>query len=185
MLNILAAPPWLQRDWDYFVKRCDMRLSCSTSLTSKGLRRAIRGQLRIWWPCSTSLTSKGLRQTSWKTIEPSLLAAPPWLQRDWDYSIRCVFTAYTSCSTSLTSKGLRQLVLSFNVRRMLAAPPWLQRDWDKHVFPHCFTVSPCSTSLTSKGLRQIITGSKAAMQAFLQHLPDFKGIETENVLLLG
>ena len=183
-------------------------MACSTSLTSKGLRRAIRGQLRIWWPCSTSLTSKGLRQTSWKTIEPSLLAAPPWLQRDWDYSIRCVFTAYTSCSTSLTSKGLRrviintfgqisscstsltskglrQLVLSFNVRRMLAAPPWLQRDWDKHVFPHCFTVSPCSTSLTSKGLRQIITGSKAAMQAFLQHLPDFKGIETENVLLLG
>ena len=35
----------------------------------------------------------------------------------------------------------------------------------------------CSTSLTSKGLRHPVTGLPG-VRACLQHLPDFKGIET-------
>ena len=81
--------------------------ACSTSLTSKGLRRRRReGEgahailqhlpdfkgietcelrlLLLLWPCSTSLTSKGLRLSTSPHTNP-----------------------HAACSTSLTSKGLR------------------------------------------------------------------------------
>ena len=63
------------------------------------------------------------------------------------------------CSTSLTSKGLRQ--------------QWC-----------CFRCpdSACSTSLTSKGLRLVLYYIGFCL--ILQHLPDFKGIETVMRVLL-
>ena len=149
----LAAPPWLQRDWDKssLVLKLPCKLSCSTSLTSKGLRR----RMYYFWvkshTCSTSLTSKGLRRLEHFLTSVSLLAAPPWLQRDWDITTGYI-TGDLACSTSLTSKGLRLLLTEqFFARINLAAPPWLQRDWDVIVF-----------SSLSKSV--------------LQHPPDFKGI---------
>ena len=105
------------------------------------------------------------------------LAAPPWLQRDWDIISNIIFESFnlqhlpdfkgietsigrgrrqsSPCSTSLTSKGLRPKSCLLNQRIQLAAPPWLQRDWDWHYPRHPLPV-------------------------FLQHLPDFKGIETRH-----
>ena len=133
-------------------------ITCSTSLTSKGLRHNVsriiprhhlqhlpdfkgietrrifvKTELR---PCSTSLTSKGLRQSQPIFMFNPFLAAPPWLQRDWD-----TFSGY--CPVGF----------------VLAAPPWLQRDWDLPT-----TVQPILCNL--------------------QHLPDFKGIETERAFAL-
>ena len=130
------------------------RLSCSTSLTSKGLRHLA---VTVWVTsnslqhlpdfkgietlcpnlnqrlptCSTSLTSKGLRRlNNWRMIKRQ------------------------PCSTSLTSKGLRPMLVMFLIKR-----------------------GTCSTSLTSKGLRPL-EHSYISICLFLQHLPDFKGIET-------
>ena len=126
----LAAPPWLQRDWDIAFDNSLSAKSCSTSLTSKGLRPKAIKQFKACASCSTSLTSKGLRPSSpWPCLHRPL-AAPPWLQRDWDVLKTTVHPIF-----------------------VLAAPPWLQRDWD------------------SAPLRLVNFSS-------LQHLPDFKGIET-------
>ena len=124
--SFLAAPPWLQRDWDKssLVLKLPCKLSCSTSLTSKGLRR----RMYYFWvkchTCSTSLTSKGLRRLEHFLTSVSLLAAPPWLQRDWDITTGYI-TGDLACSTSLTSKGLRRDSVFFFVEVSLAAPPWL------------------------------------------------------------
>ena len=112
--------------------------------------------------------------STWKRYH-GVLAAPPWLQRDWD----CITTGWPFSIT-------------------LAAPPWLQRDWDrcglcwKQILPlqhlpdfkgietqgisWCAQTFSCSTSLTSKGLRRYNLGQCLIFD--LQHLPDFKGIET-------
>ena len=114
--------------WAYMV------LACSTSLTSKGLRHLAFFTNKCNIPCSTSLTSKGLRRSETTCYHFAVLAAPPWLQRDWDcFQILTIFAS------------------------LLAAPPWLQRDWD----------------LAHGWLNQC---------AYLQHLPDFKGIETQKDL---
>ena len=105
----LAAPPWLQRDWDetVFWSRVAM-VTCSTSLTSKGLRQTHPYVAYSTLSCSTSLTSKGLRPFQRCLVCGFQLAAPPWLQRDWDFKMIIDFHGMVSCSTSLTSKGLRQ-----------------------------------------------------------------------------
>ena len=85
----LAAPPWLQRDWDWWNFSANQSHGpCSTSLTSKGLRLFYSISIFSRTTCSTSLTSKGLRPTQHLTTR-----------------------TLTPCSTSLTSKGLRRKVL--------------------------------------------------------------------------
>ena len=146
---------------------------CSTSLTSKGLRHNVsriiprhhlqhlpdfkgietrrifvKTELR---PCSTSLTSKGLRQSQPIFMFNPFLAAPPWLQRDWDLPTT---VQHILCNLQHLPdfKGIEteRAFALFNWT-WLAAPPWLQRDWDSSI--RASTASSC-----------------------LQHLPDFKGI---------
>ena len=149
----LAAPPWLQRDWDPVMFVC-LSVLCLQHLPDfKGIETALAVSLVSPTSCSTSLTSKGLRLPTSISNHIKDLAAPPWLQRDWDHantptrsSLPPCSTSLTSkglrhtkmfimtheqtCSTSLTSKGLRQLEMLFDILVILAAPPWLQRDWD-------------------------------------------------------
>ena len=115
---VLAAPPWLQRDWDNTrVYQTHPRRPCSTSLTSKGLRLLAAVSITSRMPCSTSLTSKGLRPLRFKELI-------------W----------FSACSTSLTSKGLRPTSITGDIDEELAAPPWLQRDWDNRVSDEIFLV---------------------------------------------
>ena len=51
--------------------------SCSTSLTSKGLRLGTLTTAQINTSCSTSLTSKGLRRAQFNVERLVFLAAPP------------------------------------------------------------------------------------------------------------
>ena len=129
---------------------------CSTSLTSKGLRPSDLDNSNSAMSCSTSLTSKGLRPNIARfSVVPSL-AAPPWLQRDWDDS------------SSSDKNG-----------KWLAAPPWLQRDWDTLV-----SVLAAWTVLQHlpdfKGIETIEPLTLLTLDD-LQHLPDFKGIETRHI----
>ena len=106
--------------------------ACSTSLTSKGLRRLTYLGFYTLNTFSTSLTSKGLRLLLTEQFFARInLAAPPWLQRDWD--------------------ALDALIMPLFA---LAAPPWLQRDWDRWQLGVRASWSTCSTSLTSKWLRR-------------------------------
>ena len=103
-------------------------MSCSTSLTSKGLRPGSGKTLILAYPCSTSLTSKGLRLESlvlrnffvylqhlpdFKGIETTCLQfwhALGFLQHLPDFkgietvAAPCI-RALRACSTSLTSNG--------------------------------------------------------------------------------
>ncbi len=154
-IHQLAAPPWLQRDWDAFKRGYSASLPLQHLPDFKG----IETYWEYWYK------------------RPVKLAAPPWLQRDWDLEISSSFSAWWPCSTSLTSKGLRPSNGLLLVTNGLAAPPWLQRDWDGFCLLICGICIPCSTSLTSKGLRRLgYTPLKVWL--YLQHLPDFKGIET-------
>ena len=176
--DILAAPPWLQRDWDfvwvlrlarYFLQHlpdfkgietnaytgdkydlCLQHLPDFKGIETlvidwimvilllqhlpdfKGIETVVKWMCSQWWSCSTSLTSKGLRLWSADVIRAVVLAAPPWLQRDWDSNglpgkiflilqhlpgfkgiethVGSRLPPHLSCSTSLTSKGLRHRV---------------------------------------------------------------------------
>ena len=104
-------------------------------------------------PCSTSLTSKGLR-----------------------HQTNHIFGIYISCSTSLTSKGLRLEGWNIGTLKALAAPPWLQRDWD--TCTSTFSLHPFLQHLPDfKGI-ETLTQDNVNSHFNLQHLPDFKGIET-------
>ena len=80
----LAAPPWLQRDWDWLSYCQPFDIDLQHLPDFKGIETQYAYLVLLQTPCSTSLTSKGLRP--WESIAcaRSLLAAPPWLQRDWD-----------------------------------------------------------------------------------------------------
>ena len=151
----LAAPPWLQRDWDIEVA---ITITATTLAAPPWLQRDwdIHLICRFWRSSLQHLPDfKGI-ETSWVALSNTrtCLAAPPWLQRDWDRDCSQMWRL-SPCSTSLTSKGLRPKSCLLNQRIQLAAPPWLQRDWDWHYPRHPLPV-------------------------FLQHLPDFKGIETRH-----
>ena len=117
----------------YFAKNVSTLLPCSTSLTSKGLRRTGSSPNSGKTTCSTSLTSKGLRPNKatgdvwvtlqhlpdFKGIETQHQQTPEqtyFLQHLPDFkgietTKRLITGRLSSCSTSLTSKGLRQIVI--------------------------------------------------------------------------
>ena len=143
----------------------------------KGIETPEFGRLIGAPTCSTSLTSKGLRHHAsngscsgyclqhlpdFKGIETVLAQAAltEYLQHLPDFKgIETMLVSYYeglfACSTSLTSKGLR------HVCRI-----------------KYFHWTTCSTSLTSKGLRRWLWF--ISCRKCLQHLPDFKGIETQS-----
>ena len=149
----LAAPPWLQRDWDFWAIACVNWISCSTSLTSKGLRR---------------------NKNHYFISEIFLQHLPDFKGIETCHPLRRV--QCSSCSTSLTSKGLRRYHCTIVQIERLAAPPWLQRDWDQSMIikPWCEFLQhlPDFKGIETKGRPW------TAALIFLQHLPDFKGIET-------
>ena len=104
------------------------------------------------------------------------LAAPPWLQRDWDIWYFYKFTMFFLAAPPWLQRDWDFSMGNTLIWSKLAAPPWLQRDWDRlwWRYPHQLA---CSTSLTSKGLRLAFYG-EVLVTHVLQHLPDFKGIET-------
>ena len=79
---VLAVPPWLQRDWDNlcFVVRNHLILQYLPDF--KGIETPLAMKQHLLLPCSTSLTSKGLRRLWVNTKQTIGLAVPPWLQRD-------------------------------------------------------------------------------------------------------
>ena len=101
----LAAPPCLQRDWDNSSDVTNATTTLQHLPAFKGIETG------YWWhccsvsSCSTSLPSKGLRRRAKNTIKNIYLAAPPWLQRDWDCPASCARFAFMCLETSLTLKG--------------------------------------------------------------------------------